>query len=220
MPFAMPYTYGEEHFAIAIIKKELEFLNTTARYPEFKMENFTPGFDMNLAKQFKTFQKYLELPTMRKLKDIKIDRDDLTQLFTERTWQAEQEYRIPGGILHGIFNHESWFDPGATGPDGKDHGIAMFRVDEDINPGVTVDMARDPAWCIPQAGKRLRDRYGELKALAQDENIEGWRYRIWDAVILSHNAPTNAREFFRTGEYVTEKNENYVKYVKAGAWTP
>jgi hypothetical protein len=129
-----------------------------------------------------------------------------------RAFIAEHEKvnGIPGRFLWGQIGAEANWDMGAVGYyTPKDIGICQFNTY--YNQSLSVDQMTDPLFVIPLSAKRLRTRYNEYRTMTTDSD------RAWDAAILSHNSPVNARKFVVSGVYPTTQAANYVTRVKAAA---
>ncbi len=114
---------------------------------------------------------------------------------------------IPDHLAYGLCRMESALDPGAEGTvDNRDRGIAQFN--RRWWPSISDEVAFSrPDLCVAIAADELRKAHADLG--------------LWDAAVASHNSPSKAREWARTGRPPDTQIAGYVLRVRkaAGAWS-
>lgn len=127
-------------------------------------------------------------------------------LFRPLIADIQTERAIPDNLLYGQARLESGMDPGAEGAvDDRDRG--MFQYNRRWHPDVTDEMAFSD---VPGCARRAAD------ALAAAYN----RYGLWPAAVASHNNPSKALAWSRTGVAPDQQIADYVRLVYEAAALP
>lgn len=230
MAFVFPYRWLDNNVGVGAIRREFDYLGYEPKFADDPDDqNFFEWHLRGVVRQFQKDQGLLtkwgrgvtviKNGTPVKSKRGVVGRTELERLFTKRVYEWEKYYNINDGVLHGLLDHESWFDPAVTGyVDPNDRGMGQFN--SAAHPEVTDEMAFDPAWAIPATAKRFRDARAYYRTKVEEENIVDGKDRIINASILQHNTPVGAIHYLRTGEYLSEKNSEYVRKIWVGAMVP
>ena len=69
--------------------------------------------------------------------------------------QAEAQYRLPAGLVSGLIEVESGWDPQAVGHNPRSVDRGLVQINSLAHPDVTPGQAFDPSFAIPWAAKEL-----------------------------------------------------------------
>lgn len=123
---------------------------------------------------------------------------------------VEKDFEIPDRLLWGIIGAETAWDIGAVGyTTPYDVGICQFNLQ--YNTEYPNETYMNPIFAVTETGKRLKARFREYRDLGATTTV------AWNAAVLSHNSPVNARRYALSGQFPSEQAEGYVNAVKRAA---
>ncbi len=114
----------------------------------------------------------------------------------EWTSIAAQSNNVPVNLLYALINHESGYNPNATGAVGE-RGLA--QINPPSFPNVSGSQAYHPVFALNFAAQKLRQRFNT--------------YGRWDAAVAAHNSPVAAEFLARTGKFKTSKSASYTQAI-------
>ncbi len=114
----------------------------------------------------------------------------------EWTSIAAQQNGVPVNLLYALINHESGYNPNATGAVGE-RGLA--QINPPSFPNVSGSQAYHPVFALNFAAQKLRQRFNQ--------------YGRWDAAVAAHNSPVAAEFLARTGKWKTAKSKSYTQAI-------
>ncbi len=114
----------------------------------------------------------------------------------EWTSIAAQSNGVPVNLLYALINHESGYNPNATGQVGE-RGLA--QINPPSFPNVSSSQAYHPVFALNFAAQKLRQRFNT--------------YGSWTAAVAAHNSPVAAEFLARTGKWKTAKSQSYTQAI-------